>query len=81
MRPALPSSQPSATTTGRPSLPSQKIALPVDAKLMKVDWPDATNPIEPEWCELCTSWVYDDEDSEAFCTMKFCKFRARCKSQ
>lgn len=78
MRPTLPSAQPPGATTGRPVLPSVKIPLPDNSTPMKVDWPIYGLP-EPEWCELCTSWVYEAEDSEAFCTMKFCKFRARCK--
>lgn len=64
----IPPVPPSATT----------ISLPMNP--LKADWPVHGLP-EGEWCELCHCWVYEAEDSEAFCRMKHCLFRARFKSK
>jgi hypothetical protein len=47
---------------------------------LKSDWPIHGLP-EGEWCDGCTSWVYEAEDTEAFCRMKYCRFRARARRQ
>ena len=65
-------------TRPTPPGPAKVPLTTVDAVPMKVDWPIYGLP-EPDWCDLCFMWVYECEDSEAFCNMKLCKFKARAK--
>lgn len=32
-----------------------------------------------EQCEMCNTWVYEAEDSEAFCFQSACPFRIKCR--
>lgn len=32
-----------------------------------------------EWCDRCETWVYEAEDSEAFCFSPSCPFRINCR--
>ncbi len=34
-----------------------------------------------EWCGRCEAWIYQAEDSEAFCMMRKCEFRERARRE
>jgi hypothetical protein len=69
---------PSAATAARvrPVPPSAgRLGLP--AVLVKADAAVPGMASDPEQCRVCQTFVYEAEDSEAFCRIRLCPFRSR----
>lgn len=65
----------------RPTTPSAgRLGLP--AVLLKADTRIGCQPEpEPEQCQACRAYVYEAEDSDAFCDRRWCEFRRRARKK
>lgn len=34
---------------------------------------------EPDYCDRCSAWILEAEDTQAFCFDRRCEFRRRCR--